>query len=293
MAATIVRRRKFITESGYTVHVPGTVAKSALDYRERVKQKILIEKTRRNEVRLRAKRVDASGKPLRAGKGVDFNKLDQRGEPSISFDPGSPLREGMLKLLAAKERDPTRKKLMLKIGGEFARIYTRYRRDAQRDLGAIGTYEVMEQERKYAAEAGMWCIVKAVTPRDVLEYWHTHIKTFAAKGMQVPPLSLLKSPGIIDQVACAAMDGQPIVSKTKTGKERWAESKNSFSDPSRLDRRLRASLQREGFDMSDYNDRFLLTVQKMAMAVASGKTPFVSAEIKPMVVWAAENVYVE
>lgn len=285
------RRRKFLSESAYTIEEESpSNSGSGEDYRERVGRKILLEKGRRTDLLRRAKRGRSSAT-------IDFNVLDQRGDPAISFDPGSKLRGYLLEVFDRPERDPVRKRTMLKVGTEFGRIYTRYRRDAQRELGHLGTYDMPKEERGYAAEAGMWCIVKGVTPRQVLEYWHANIKTFADRNLKVPPLTLLKSPGIIDRVACATLGESGGQQRRKPRASAVADprpvGRNSFSDMGGLDRRLRPALERAGYDLSEYNDRFLLTIQKMAISVADGRAPFVSSTVKPMVNYAARHLYAE
>lgn len=289
-----LRKRKFVCEDGYTIEETSATIVVKDSYRERVRQRVLVEKQRQKEVRSRAKRgVRKSG----SGK-IDFSKLDQRGDPAVSFDPDSPLRDHLLAVIDRSERDPARRKLMAKIGTEFGRIYTRYRRTAERALGkapSVYGYEIPEREKAYAAEAAMWCIVKGVTPRELLQYWHTHIRTFADKRMKVPPLGLLKAPGIVDQVACASLSDDPVEQGGTEGHSSASSpvpaGKNSFSDERDLDRKLRRGLERAGYDTQDYSDRYLLTVQKIAISIAKGQRIFVANKIKPMAKWAAENLY--
>jgi hypothetical protein len=224
----------------------------------------------------------------------DFDKLEREMSLQISFDPGSPLRDRMIKVLERPERDPNRQKLMNKLGAEFGRIYTRYRRDVERSFGREAKYVLWDSEKPYAAQAAMWCIVKGVSPRQVLEYWHTNIKTFANRSMKFPPLSLLKSPGIIDQVACVALDPKsPSVLATPKQTDGRPVGRNSFSDVSTLDRRFRPSAERAGFDLGEFSDRYLVTLQKMAMSKAQGERVFISDKLKPLVDWAAGNLYAD
>lgn len=202
----------------------------------------------------------------------------------------------MMEVLSRPKRDPGRKRLMDKLGTEFGRIYTRYRRQAE-SLYAMKpspfSYEIPDREKHYAAEAGVWCVIKGVTPRSLLEYWHRHIKTFASRTMKIPPLSLMQSPGMVDQVACAAMDSEPpppLPEYDKKKRDPRPESRNSFSDEGALDRRLRRGLERAGFDTQDYSDRYLMTIQQLAAGVAKGQEVFVSSKQRPMVDWAAKNL---
>jgi hypothetical protein len=288
------KKRKFIVEGSYVQPKNGTIlegAKSSTeDFRLKYAQRTYLEKERRQDVK-----DDFSRRRGREGTKVDFSKLDHQGGRAISFDVHSPMREEMIEILNRRERDSERKRMMNKIGVEFGRIYTRYRRDAERVKRGYSNYDIQKQEKHYASQAGMWCIIKGVTPRQVLEYWHRQIKTFADGNLDVPPLSLLKSPGIIDQVACSALGSRPTseerTARPHSGKGIIPSGKSSFSDTATLDRRLRPALLREGFDLSEYNDRFLLTIQKMAMNVASGRSVFVSGKLKPMVNWASHNLY--
>lgn len=288
-----VSKHKFVSETAYFRTPSGTYI------RERFRERILVEKARAKGVQDVAKRSLGRAKQRRGNvdASIDFSSLDQRGDPAISFDPDSPLRERMMELLSRPNRDPDRRKLMLKLGVEYSRIYTRYRRAAEQELGirpSIFAYDVPEAERAYAAEAGQWCVLKGVTPREVLEYWHTHIRTFADKRMKIPPLSLMKSPGMVDQVACARVAPDVPARRTKSDKKDLdprPPSRNSFSDASGLDRRLRRGLERAGFDTRDYNDRFLMTLQQLSQGRAAGQKVFISSKLFPMVDWAVKNLY--
>jgi hypothetical protein len=281
-----MRKRKFLVEEGYVKTAPTAPLREG-NYQERIKNRILVEKQRAKEVRSRAKRGGGLGKE------IDWGKLDERGDPAISFDPRSKLRPAMLKVFKRPPRDPDRRRIMAKVGTEFVRIYTRYRRAAERQRGIPSDYEVMDKEKPYAADAGVLCIVKGVTPRQALEYWHTNIRTFADRRMKVPPLSLLKSPGIIDQVACSALGGDDGPQRATSSASGAPPTRNSFSDVGALDVRLRPGLNRAGFDVQDYNDRFLLTIQRTAVSIAKGQRVFVSSAIKLMVQWAVENLYAD
>jgi hypothetical protein len=120
----------------------------------------------------------------------------------------------------------------------------------------------------------------------VLEYWHENIGNFAEHKMSIPPLVFLSGPANIDTVACASLDG------SKRSRSKPAVG-HGFSDESELDNRLRPGLERAGYETHMYNNRYLLTIQKTAQAIASGARLFVGAEMKPMVTWAARNLYAD
>jgi len=215
--------------------------------------------------------------PLRK---VDWEKLDQRGSPTISFTPSDEKREVMISILERSDRDSKKKALVKKLASEFGRIYSRYRRMLQKKRGSKPTYLLPKQERKYAGRAAEWCIRKSLTPRQVLEYWHANIGNFADNRMTIPPLVFLSGPANIDTVACAELE-EP--KKKNAG--------HGFSDERELDYRLRPGLENAGFETHMFNDRYLLTIQKTAQAIAKGARLFVGSEMKPLVNWAAKNLY--
>lgn len=295
-----ITRRKFIAEETYS--------KAETDPREIVKRRYK-EASERDKKRKNAERSEATrqrqARAKRQGRDpsrIDWSEMDQRGQPALSFEPGDRNRPRHLEVLRRKPSDQERKRLMSKIATEFSRIYTRYRKAAERRTRAYSDYEVERGERKYAAEAGMWCLIKGVTPRRVLEYWDENIKTFADGSMLVPPLSFLRAPANIDRVACSAISrpskrgrheprGKPVGIPRDPRKPFGG---NSFSDTDGLDVRLRPALQDAGFDTQDYNDRFLMTIQKNAISIASGKHVFMGAgKAKEMAKWAAEHLYAD
>jgi hypothetical protein len=271
------------------------------DIRERFKRKQKQDREKRKAERSEAERRRANRHKARGTVpgSIDWLRLDQRGEPSVSFEPTVAERKRLIAVLNRKPRDSERKRLMSKVATEFGRIYTRYRRQAERRTGrSYSEYEVLPDERKYAAEAGMWCIQKQVTPRQVLEYWDENIKHFADGSMALPPLSFLRWPANIDRVACSVLGkGRKHRSAhPRPGSEASPKPSggNSFSELDGLDVRLRPALNDAGFDTVAYNDRYLLGIQFNALAIAEGRRIFMGeSRAKRMAVWAAENLYAQ
>lgn len=242
---------------------------------------------------------------------MDFSRLDQRGEPSISFEPESPQRAEMLKTLARKPSDAARKELVKKIGREFARIYTRYRKQAEAVLGlrpSIYTIQVPDKDMRFAAEAGVECVMYGVTPGLVLEYWHKHIRTFANRGMLVPPIALLTRPGMIDQVACSTLDGKtlnkPTPRESFSSKPATARAnpgglreRGHSCDETEIHPGLRKYLQSTGnWDMRDFNDRYLWYIQNRAQYYMENDEIFMDKADRKMIILSAkflESVGVE
>jgi len=216
----------------------------------------------------------------------------------ITFDPRRPKHARMQEILDLPPKTARRVELVARLETEFSRLYSRYRQKADRAKGrTYSNYAVTDRERKYAAIAGVLCIQRGVTPRQVLEYWHEHIKHFSGKasGMTVPGLAFLSSVANIDTVACSVVPDPTapggarvvkaeVLTKPKAG--------NSFSDTSGLDVRLRPGLEAAGFPTQEYNDRYLLTVQKNAIAIGAGRDIFIAkGPLRDMSRWAATNLY--
>jgi hypothetical protein len=199
---------------------------------------------------------------------------DRNGEPLVTFSPTAQKREEIVSLVTsdARRMKPARRKerrqVIAKLKKQFTRMYTTYRRLAQRESGAKGDYTVMEQEQKYAEAAAVACIVKGVTPTRVFEYWHTNIKTFANARMSVPPLTFLSQPANIDAVAVAGPGSSAAPPAASRGAHRPL-SAHSYSDTSLLHPGLRAALTDAGFDLSDMNDKRLVGVQASALDYAT------------------------
>jgi len=224
------------------------------------------------------------------GQNIDWTKLDQRGDPAISFSPSVKTRKLMIEILDGSNRNQMKRRFIKKMGSEFGRIYSRYRRLLQREAGNQPTYLLPSQEHKYAAAAAEWCVRKEVTPRQVLTYWHMNIANFAERTMKIPPLVFLSSPANIDTVACASLESSEAGWKAGQPKPSTPSS-HGFSDLRQLDARLRPALERAGFETQAYNDRHLLTIQKTAIARANGARIFVGADLKAMIDWASRNLY--
>jgi hypothetical protein len=257
------------------------------------------------EDRSRAKRdaATASAPPRHPdhGKPIDWDKLDKTGAPAISFSPSPAKREVMIRIVNAEHRRlrpnerRLRSALISKLRTEFVRIYTRYRRAALMEKGATSChYEVSREEYKYAEKVAIACIVKGVTPKQVLKYWHDRIKHFANRKMQVPPLTFLSQPAFIDEVSISLMD-TPTEEGGSTGEGgHWKPGKRKtmyLGDTSQLHPRLRRDLMAAGFDLSKYNDTDLATIQDYAMDVKGEAVgiKLVPEALRPMIKWALDN----
>lgn len=223
---------------------------------------------------------------------LDWSQLDQQGNPSISFDPGNPLRSKILVALGRSPHDRLRRALVGKLGKEFGRIYERYRKDVERRQRGISSYQLTSGERKACEAAGVLCIQRGVTPRQVLEYWHKNIGQFTDGSLVIPPLSILKSPAAIDRVSVSSMANPRTAGRERPTVQPKLE-RNPYATAG-LDVRLRPALERAGYPMNKYNDRFLLSIQHNAIALASGKKVFLAeGAMKDMVSWAASHLYSE
>jgi len=233
-----------------------------------------------------------------AKKPIDWSRLDQVGRPVVSFDPFHEDRPRALRILGRDARDRTRQEIVRKYGVEFSRIYVRYRRDAERRKTGITAPDYMvrhEREQKACEEAAIQCVLRGVTPRQVLEYWDANIKNYTNNNLTIPPLNFLKSASAIDRVACSALGTVGRIERTKAAPETVKikpENRNTFSGVGGLDIRLRPTLEAAGFATQAYNDRYLLSIQHNALAVAAGKSIFMAeGRVRNMVKHAAKSLY--
>jgi hypothetical protein len=222
------------------------------------------------------------------GKGKSNNKQasgdwtkDARHKPTITFTPGHKERERMIDIMEKRKSDPERKAMVAKIGSEFLRIYSRYRRTI--DI----SYHTIDKEKRHAETAGILCIYRSITPTQLIAFWAEHVGDFT--GLKFPPLTFLMSPGNVDRAACEVVLNKGVQNRKSTDGPR--PEGNAYSNIGNLNNQLRPGLNKAGFDVAQYDDRYLMTVQCAAQAIAKGFDMFVSSKLRPMVQWAVENLY--
>lgn len=245
--------------------------------------------TERSSNALRATRASKVLKPGIALK-LDWERIDKYGNPTVSFDPGHPLHGKIAKVLLDEEANPKLREIVLeKLITETSRIYTRYRRDEAKSRGALGIKMAPgPKQHKQLEQIAIGCINLGITPRQVLEYWHSRVKDFTHGNLTVPGLGFLSSYVNLDQVACSGIG----TIKTAPTELKTAADRNPFSDLSRFDVRLRGCLERGGFDTTAFNDRYLLSVQHNAVSIAKGHDIFVGdGKFGKMIRHAAEHLY--
>ena len=265
---------------------------------EKKKEKIVADRKRKREENKKLKYK------------VNYSKLDSKGDPSVSFVVKSKRRKELMDILDAKikgkgstkENRTLRTITIRKLGKEFARIYIRYRNMLLKSKGSNSRFNLSPGSEELCQRAAVQCIYHNITPRQLLEYWDVHISEFA-NGTFVkpyPPLSFLTSVYASEQVEMALFE------ETSGGTKKWSSgdfnkhnsdndyknNSHSFFDVEQLDKRLRHGLIDAGFDLGDkYDNRYLLTVQKTALAIVHGKKIFVAGKLKEMVDWAIDNLY--
>jgi hypothetical protein len=236
------------------------------------------------------------------GLPIDWTRFDLNSKPLISFEVDDTERELMINIVNGDPKRMTanqrrsRRQLVEKLRGEFIRMYERYRRAALRANGAKSTlYSVLPEEQKYAERAAIACINRGVTPTQVFQYWNDNIGNFADSKMPVPPITFLSQPANIDTVAISMMSkSKHSALPPRSGKSKHKESSSHpLSDTSLLHPALRRTLMEKGFDMSQINDKYLVTVQAYALDVAHGgeELRFIPAAMRSMVGHAAKTIY--
>lgn len=235
------------------------------------------------------------------GKPIDWTRWDLNDKPLISFDPNDSEYEKMVAIIQSDPRRISaadrnvRKELIAKLRAEFIRGYERYRRAALRADGARTTlYCVLPEEMKYAERAAIACVIKGVTPSQVLEYWHDNIGNFADAKMPVPPLPFLSQPANIDAVSIgllAKAKNKDLPPRAREGKRDL--SQHPMSDTSLLHPLLRRLLMDKGFDLSAINDKYLVQIQAYAIDVAHGaqEIAYIPRAVRAMTKVAAAEIY--
>jgi hypothetical protein len=263
-------------------HLPAALHEATPVHTSYVSEENVVTKIRRKrneEKTTRAKRVVKAGEP-----DWDFIENGRRsGKPRVTFRPSEERRERWVEILSRKASDSDRKKLVKLLGAQFMRVYIRYRKTVQ------PRWSSTDEDLKTARAAARLCLLKSVTPRQLIEYWHEHVGDFT--GMQFPSLSFLAAPGNVDCVSAIVALGGNVKAKPKAKKRGASPPIHAYSDPSELDSRLRVGLRDAGFDVRTFSDRALLTIQSTARAKSRGVDVFVSSKMRPMVEWAMENLY--
>lgn len=294
-------RRKYVAPGTYLPPLATGAKRGSIDLsrmksgKERLKDQRHVERSETAERRVTAAKV--RGTPVGS---INWIALDKYDDPIMTWDPASKMHGPFITILDRPKNDKARTQLVDKITTEFCRIYTRYRREAERRRRAYSDYNVPNEERRYAADAGIMCLRKGVTPRQLLEYWDAHIGNFADRTMYLPPLSFLKAPANIDRVACSVLPSAapPAGARAGGGRPAPATAKpaggHSYANTDGLDPRLRTTLQDGGFKTQMYNDRFLLTVQHNALLLAKGQGVYMAdGPLKKMAEHAATVLYAE
>lgn len=227
----------------------------------------------------------AKRKSSRNSKTKAMGKAEKRSPGEhLTFAPGPEERARMVKTLGYKANNRDRTKLERRLTTEFIRIYKRRRRVVQ--PGA----EVLPEERKYATRAGRLCVLKSVTPTQLIDYWEENAGNFT--GMRFPALNFLATAGNVDRVSVEVAIAPRKGKRKKSKQNRGSPEIHAYGGE--LDPRLRPGLvEAEIIEGGEISDRYLMTVQTTAQSLANGRHLFVSSTLKPMVDWALQNLYAD
>lgn len=239
---------------------------------------VFAAKVKRDREARKARRALEPVPPARDLSEAERSKLKGYKPPVISFECSAKERARLVEILDRRPTDPERKALMAKLATEFSRVYTRLRRRVKGQAG----YKTRTEEMPLAARVGELCLRAGVTPAHLINYWHAEIGKFT--NLTFPPIKFLSSPANVDQAALSAPKAPPGEAKVRV-------VGHSFDNTDDLDPRLRPALMEAGFDLSEYNDRYLMTVMSAAKARARGTSMFVSSRLLPMVEYAAKHLY--
>lgn len=228
----------------------------------------------RNNTLVRAKRVRSKRE-----RQEQLQAAYWRTEDNITFDPGNELRNEIVETLQLKSNAPARIKLVKKLTKEFLRIYKRRRTAVQPN------YAMSADENKYAAKAAELCIIKSVTPNQLIDYWEDNVGNFT--GMQFPSLNFLAIAGNVDRVSV-----EVAIPKRKKKRKKAKNDPVIHAFSGDVDPRLRPGLVAAGLiESSEISDRHLSTVESTAKNLKLGHDLFVSSKMRPLVDWALKNLF--
>lgn len=186
-------------------------------------------------------------------------------------------RSKALALLTKTNASKERKAYAAKLAAEFQRQYCRFRKVNDK------WFKLHGKEARYMEEAAILCIEREITPARLIKYWAAHVERF---HMRYPPPSFISSPGNIDAAASFyalnGLDADPEAFKRKPATNA-AAGLHGYADTTQLHKGLRRELEKGGFDVSDWSDRDLMSIQNAAEAIARGRRLFVSSTMRPMV----------
>jgi hypothetical protein len=122
---------------------------------------------------------------------------------------------------------------------------------------------------------GSACIGYGLMPIDVITYWRDPANNFTS--MKFPSLSFLASERNLEEAALALNPAKPGKSNGPPARNRsqnYSKPKEAgFAyDPDDLHPKLRETLKAAGFDVSELDDRSLMTVQNAGELLADGDT---------------------
>lgn len=259
--------------------MPGKIDLSKM---KTMKQKIKNKQSEKRKQRRVKKDALAIGKSNNPS--LDWDKFDERGESIISFDLDDEQRKKILGVL--KRNDKKKKNLMEKLQAEFIRLYSNYRKSIIRALGqSAKCYEVRQFDNKYGARAAVHCIKYGITPKKLFMYWHHRSSSlYGNEKMKVPQLSFLSNEFCVKAAADSIDESDDI--------EQVVDSVfgNDFSELNKLDGRVRSLLNKK-WNLENYTDRELLTVQVAARALALGHSIYIDDEIFEMVKYLSDKLY--
>lgn len=226
-----------------------------------------------------------TGKKKKGNPGVfSAAELDKKTRwtesPAKPFQASGAERESKLKLLGRRTKET--KAFKAELGEAFLLAYTRYR------AKVTPGYQAYPSEVAIAETAASIVFFRGLTPGQVLAYWHEHIGDFT--DLKAVPLRFLASPANIDQVALAH-DGKSGTAESRAKDKGGRIRVHAYGDARALDSRLRGCLEESGFDVSQFSDRELMSIQNAARVKAAGKRMFVSSKLAPLVKCAAEELY--
>ena len=270
------------TEAGTASRAPKGEAKPKGPTKEAMKE----AKARRKAERA----ADAAKAKATRDGGVKWDRVEKGGEVTFNFDAMDADEADYVRKMVATTSSPKRKRVLDRYANEVARQFTNFRNYVK--PGFVLDPALM----KHAKSLAVSCIAHGLTPVQVFRYWHEEGAAWAKLDDPSSSLTFMSRAANVEQVVAAGPTRGKAAAEAK-GKTKIA---GYAYDPDDIHPGLRSGLEEAGFDLSTgsgidgdepWSDAALMTVQRSAETLASGKSLWMPMTMRKMARWAAENLF--
>lgn len=210
------------------------------------------------------------------------------------FHPEEEEHELACEVLGRRKNDAEKKELVDTLAKSFFSVYQGYRTQFHPGFGIPPTmwWKV--------CEGAALSFRMRVSPAQLISYWAGAVRQFSS--MQYVPLNFVCAHPNIDRVASESplpweFGAEAKEKRKRTPVQKRAEAEvtrdimSAFGKEGDLDPRIRSGLTAAGIDVSQYNNKFLVSFQVLGRSYSVDPTTFLAGASAPIVKWIAENIY--